>query len=198
MPEHKKTEEKNKFSHTSQKEVQNKKSTNGNSSEKKENLEKIVEKKENKDSKKMIKEKIMPESFSFENIKLNKKINVSLDKINSSQQQKVHFLERNLEKETSLKNEKQDNSSYISKSQDEESPKYQHYENATNVKLNRPNEIDNQERTVGFISSENANLPTTHYENYVSPERFNPEKFNKEKKSGRVVEKVEMKYSSKH
>jgi hypothetical protein len=193
MPEHKKTLER--FKRTRE---ETKKESNGNSSEKKENLEKIVEKKENKDSKKMIKEKIIPESFSFENVKLNKKINISLDKINSSQQQKVHFLERNLEKETSLKNEKQEDSNYISKSQDKESPKYQHYENATNVKLNRPNEIDTRERTVGFISSENANLPATHYENYVSPERFNPEKFNEEKKSRKVVGKVEMKYSSKH
>jgi len=165
---------------------------------KKENLEKLIEKKE--DSKKIIKKNIIPENISFEDIKLNKKINVSLDKINSSQQ-KVHFLERNLAKETTLKNEKSDDSNYISKSQDKESPKYQNYESDMNIRLSRPDEMNRQrldDKRVSFISSENTNLnQQTHYENYVSPERFEQEKFNREKKE-KPIGRVDMKYSSKH
>ena len=133
-------------------------------------------------------------------------MNVSLDKINLPQEQKVHFLERNLEKETtSLSNENQDNSSYISKNQNKESIIYQHYENGMNIKFNRPEEMTSKwkeeslKKNVDFINSENANFAQpTHYANYISPERFNPEKFAKEKKAGKTVGVVEMKYESKH
>jgi hypothetical protein len=169
----------------------------------KENLEKLIEKKE--ESKKINKAKIIPENFSFEDIKLNKKVNVSLDKINSSQQQKVHFLERNLEKETNFKNEKKDDSNYISRTEEKENPKYQRYESDMNIKLNRPEEMgqswrdESKLKNVAFISSENANLnQQTHYANYTQPERFNQEKFNREKQKGKVIERVDMKYSSKH
>jgi hypothetical protein len=169
---------------------------------KKENLEKFVEKKEN--SREINKSKIIPENFLFENVKSNKKINVSLNKINSSEQQKVHFLERNLGKETNISDGKKNDSEYISRTTEKENPKYQHYESDAIVKLSRQEEINpgwkkaSQEKNVGFINSENANLnPQTYYENYVRPERFEPVKFNREKKN-KAVGKVEMKYSSNH